>query len=567
MKRYISVFLSLLVGSTCCTDYIGVGADRIEDIRLLKEGLLISEYGNDQYNIFEYNTNDDDSVNVLDLCRYKKKVLDGSTAVSQSIVFSCMTPLVSSDKSELTVPVCIQGNTAGISAFSFNAGYDRYFELEKVYSNYGEVSFSAQNGYVQFSSFNGENIKTEDKIVYLKFRVDNEVPYDEYKFYLDNIQGVMMNPDGSHRELTDSECRPYTDVQFFIFSKTEVTTVTTLETTTVSPVTTKENSVMDFSLDNARLSDDGKRLMIPVYMNHNMTGICAVNMNVEYDMKSFSLTGVSSGDYDGYGYVAGNRDNAVFNTYNSQNIFENSGIIAWLEFEVNDRTASAVYDFSLVNIKAYYSENWNQSQIPSDRYLDRSDKYRYSFETVTTTTPVTTTPVTTTSVTTTPVTTTPVTTTSVTTTPVTTTSVTTTSVTTTTTTTTTSSPPVEADYLESMEKEAVSMINSFRAENGVSVLETDELMCKAARIRANELARDFDSDRDPVSVFAEVGASVHTYSYIETATQSSASAIMNRIKISASDSFLKPSHERIGISHVYDSSTRYKHYWVVYIGS
>ena len=122
---------------------------------------------------------------------------------------------------------------------------------------------------------------------------------------------------------------------------------------------------------------------------------------------------------------------------------------------------------------------------------------------------------------------------------------------------------MEADYLESMEKEAVSMINSFRAENGVSVLETDELMCKAARIRANEL----DSDRDPVSVFAEVGASVHTYSYIETATQSSASAIMNRIKISASDSFLKPSHERIGISHVYDSSTRYKHYWVVYIGS
>ena len=511
MKKRKRFFICVLTGILACSGCLTASADSTADAGKLKSGLLLNERNNYQYNIFDYNTNNDQSVNVLDLCRSKAYVLEKNKKTTQSINISCLRPWVTSDGSIITIPVNIKGNTEGVSSLSFFIEYNNwYFKLDSAYSSYGQVSYSSVNDYVQFTAYDGKNVTEECNIVYLVFSTVPDVPYSTYEFNLSDIQGTVLGSDGNQRELSDEEYNSdYASLQYTFSrgnSRPEVTTTppnTTVGTTssatetTVSQTEPQSGDKLSFSMDNAELSSDGKRLRIPVYMQKNTTGLFSFNAIVKYDTDKFSLNGVTQGDFSGYGYVGGNKDNAVFNTFNNQNINENSGVIAYLEFDINNGTGSGVYEFELTDIKAYYSENWNQQEVPQDKRNDRSEVYRYSFEggsVTTTVTPQTT--VTTTVTTTTPVTT------------------TTTAITTTTpweppvtTTTTTPWKPPAAEpsvSADSIELEALEMIQAWRRELNLSELIPNQTLFDCADIRTADLKQSYSATRPDGSTRKEL---------------------------------------------------------------
>ncbi|MGN0581197.1 MAG: cohesin domain-containing protein [Oscillospiraceae bacterium] len=590
MKKRKRFFICVLTGILACSGCLTASADSAIDAGKLKSGLLLNERNNYQYNIFDYNTNNDQSVNVLDLCRSKAYVLEKNKKTTQSINISCLRPWVTSDGSIITIPVNIKGNTEGVSSLSFFIEYNNwYFKLDSAYSSYGQVSYSSVNDYVQFTAYDGKNVTEECNIVYLVFSTVPDVPYSTYEFNLSDIQGTVLGSDGNQRELSDEEYNSDSARLQYTFSRgnsrpdvtttppnTTVVTTSSATETTVSQTEPQSGDKLSFSMDNAELSSDGKRLRIPVYMQKNTTGLFSFNAIVKYDTDKFSLTGVTQGDFSGYGYVGGNKDNAVFNTFNNQNIYENSGVIAYLEFDINNGTGSGVYEFELTDIKAYYSENWNQQEVPQDKRNDRSEVYRYSFESgsvTTTVTPQTT--VTTTVTTTTPVTTT---TTAITTTtpwepPVTTT-------TTTpweppvTTTTTTAEPPVttteqtQGDYTLSDEQQwFIDEVNKFRTSNGKSEITVIKKAFKAADERAEMLSQSFTVDLPDGRNYkwALYDNDIMPYcisQYINNTASTKEQAFSNYL--SSSKSFLLDDsmYDRFAVGHYTDGSGR--HYWAMF---
>ena len=599
MKKRKRFFICVLTGILACSGCLTASADSAIDAGKLKSGLLLNERNNYQYNIFDYNTNNDQNVNVLDLCRSKAYVLEKNKKTTQSINISCLRPWVTSDGSIITIPVNIKGNTEGVSSLSFFIEYNNwYFKLDSAYSSYGQVSYSSVNDYVQFTAYDGKNVTEECNIVYLVFSTVPDVPYSTYEFNLSDIQGTVLGSDGNQRELSDEEYNSDSARLQYTFSRgnsrpdvtttppnTTVVTTSSATETTVSQTEPQSGDKLSFSMDNAELSSDGKRLRIPVYMQKNTTGLYSFNAIVKYDTDKFSLTGVTQGDFSGYGYVGGNKDNAVFNTFNNQNIYENSGVIAYLEFDINSGTGSGVYEFELTDIKAYYSENWNQQEVPQDKRNDRSEVYRYSFESGSVTTTVTPQTTVTTTVTTTPWES-PVTTTITTTAPweppVTTMTTTTTPweppVTTTTTTTTPWELPVTTvssdsgqgsipDCVEPIEAEVAELVNEYRKNAGMQTLKFSEAMCKVADIKAQDLVTNFDVDSSTLGpLFREHGEVIYSNSVVYTADCTKASEVMQVIKEVKVEEFDTPGYNKIGVGHYYNPNTQYKHYWIVIVG-
>lgn len=597
LKKRKNFFLCVLAGVLTCSGCLTAGADSTVDAGKLKSGLLLNERNNYQYNIFDYNTNNDQNVNVLDLCRSKAFALEKHSKKTQSINISCLRPWVTSDNSIITIPVSIKGNTEGVSSLSFYVRYNtQYFKLDSAYSSYGNVVYSSENNYVQFSSYDGQNITDEGNIVYLVFSAANDVPYATYNFELSQIQGTVLGTDGLQRELSDEEYNSDSVRLEYTFSRgnsrpdvtttpntTVVTTTTSASETTVSQTEPQPGDKLSFSMDNAELSSDGKRLRIPVYMQKNTTGLYSFNAIVKYDTDKFSLNGVTQGDFSGYGYVGGNKDNAVFNTFNNQNIYENSGVIAYLEFDINNGTGSGIYEFELTDIKAYYSENWSQQEVPQDKRNDSSEVYRYSFEGGSVTTTVTPQTTVTTTVTTTPWE--PPVTTTITTTapwepPITTMTTTTTpwEPPVTTTTTTPWEPPVTTvssdsgqgsipDCVEPIEAEVAELVNEYRKNAGMQTLKFSEAMCKVADIKAQDLVTNFDVDSSTLGpLFREYGEVIYSNSVVYTADCTKASEVMQVIKEVKVEEFDTPGYTKIGVGHYYNLDTRYKHYWVVIVG-
>lgn len=418
LKKTKNFFSCALAGALTFSVCLTAGADGTENAGILKSGLLLNERNNYQYNIFDYNTNDDQNVNVLDLCRLKASALE-------------------------------------------------------KYEN-----------------------PSVDKL--------------------------------------------------------------------------------SFSMDNAELSSDGNRLRIPVYMQMNTTGLYSVNAIVKYDTDKFSLTGVTQGDFSGYGYVGGNRDNAVFNTFNNQNIYENSGVIAYLEFDINGGTGSGVYEFKLTDIKAYYSENWNRHEVPQDKRNDRSEVYRYSFESGSVTTTVTEqTTVTTTVTTTAPAdTTTAVTTTTPWEPPVTTTTTTPWEPPVITTTTTPWEPPVttteqtQGDYMLSDEQQwFIDEVNKFRTSNGKSGITVIKKAFKAADERAEMLSRSFTVDLPDGRNYkwALYDNDIMPYcisQYINNTASTKEQAFSSYLSSSKSYLLDDSMYDRFAVGHYTDRSGR--NYWAMF---
>lgn len=392
MKRH-RIITGLVAGVVSCSYVMTAGAFNAKDAGKLKGGLLLAEKNSGQHDINNYNTNKDDVVNVLDLCRIKKDVIDSNKPKSQHVSLEVQKPWITDDKSSLTVPVKIKGNVIGVSEVGFYAEYDSdYFKLSDAYaSGTGQVSFSKRTDFVQYTVTDGANNSNEGYLLYLVFDVAENVPSAEYTVELTEIE-YAVNEDGYERELTYLECTEYA-VNSFEFSRgvqvqnpvTEVpntttavteTEVTTLATTTVT--TAKEpaaEEMLYFSLENGELSSDSRSLRMPVYINSNTGKIGAFEATVKYDKNVFRLAGVEQGNFDGYCYVGGNGDTAVFNMNNGKNIKDSSGVIAYLKFEVNSVNEWKKYNFELTDIKVSYYENWEL--VKSDKFKNKTDVYKY----------------------------------------------------------------------------------------------------------------------------------------------------------------------------------------------
>jgi len=554
----------------------------------LKNGLLIRERDNGNYHIADYNTNDDNVVNVLDLCRVKAGLFTKEQPEKQSIYIKCSGPWISDDKSQITVPVQINGNVLGVSAVSFRVAYNSwFFTMTNAYSsNNAKVSFSKGADQVQYSAPGGRNLSSEGYFVYLVFDVASSVPAGKYDIELDDIKAAMNTKDGKVKEISKEECN-IDDRLTFDFVREEpvittvtdpvvttvTTTVTTVPETTAAPVTTvtkaetkpepPKSDELSFYMDNAELSSDGRKLKVPVYMNGNKEGICNFNTIVKYDRNKFALTGIERAEYEGWGYITGNGDNAVFNTNNNTNIKANSGVIAYFNFDVRDGADQNSYRFELTDIKAAKSENWNQKNI--DKCRKNSEVYEFKFDgsaAVTTAVPDITTAVTTTvtepSVTTTVTTVTE---------PPVTTAVNPPPVVTTVTTTARQDDNVE---LEPTEREIIELVNKFRKDNGLGVLSISSGLCKAADQRAQELSVLYAEARPNgeslEALFRENGVNIMSYACSYNASMSSAEAVYSNIIKYRSKVFDNKSFKLIGMGHYYNENTQYKDYWVLFIG-
>jgi len=554
----------------------------------LKNGLLIRERDNGNYHIADYNTNDDNVVNVLDLCRVKAGLFTKEQPEKQNTYIKCSGPWISDDKSQITVPVQINGNVLGVSAVSFRVAYNSwFFTLTNAYSsNNAKVSFSKGADQVQYSAPGGRNLSSEGYFVYLVFDVASSVPAGKYDIELDDIQAAMNTKDGKVKEISKEECN-IDDRLTFDFVREEpvittvtdpvvttvTTTVTTVPETTAAPVTTvtkaetkpepPKSDELNFYMDNAELSGDGRKLKVPVYMNGNREGICNFNTIVKYDRNKFALTGIERAEYEGWGYITGNGDNAVFNTNNNTNIKANSGVIAYLNFDVRDGADQNSYRFELTDIKAAKSENWNQKNI--DKCRRNSEVYEFKFDgsaTVTTTVPQITTAVTTTitephvTTTVTTVTEPPVTTPKVTDPPV--------------VVTTPSPAPDDFQYeVEPTKIEIADLINADRTASGKQALVINKRLCAAADKRAAELAKKWDFDRPNggtlYDLFNEYGVSVGGESHVFTALTVSPAEIKKAIDDNKVSTFDSSYFNTIGIGHAYVEGSEYRDYWAIIV--
>lgn len=570
MKNRKGIFFSILAGMLSCTYCMTASADSYVNGGILKNGLLTV----DTVNLSEYNTNDDNVINVIDLVRVKNRILKSNIAEKQYVTFECEGPWMSADKSKLTVPVIVKGNKTGISATSFKVEYDNwYFELVDVYpSSDGQTAFSKENDVVQYTSPDGENMRSEGYLLYLEFSVSPMVPEDKYDIEITDVQCAMKGSDGKSVSLKSDEYKNGTLLSFDFFREkvteppvtvpvpeetTVVTTTTAATTTTVTEPKTPEppkSDKLNFSLDNAEVVSDGRQLKIPVYMDVNERGLNSLNMNVKYDQNKFSLTGVEFNGFDGYGYIAGNKDNAVLTMNNGQNISQRSGIMAYLKFDINGGTDSKTYDFELRDIKAYYSENWNQK--PIDKLENKSKVYKYSLsgENITTEPPVETiSPFDTTTVTTTittvvqePVTTTVMTTAQI---PV------------------TTAAPSSGYKLSDEQMWFIDQANTYRTSNGKPQLKIFEKAFKAADERAKMLKESFKEDLPDGRNFKWVlyDNDIIPYAisqYIDNTSSTKEDVWKNYIAGSSAYLLNDSMFDRIAFGHFSDESGR--NYWVVF---
>lgn len=595
MKNHKNILMSITAGILSCSFCMTASAGTFSDADVLKRGLLM-ESG---IKLTDYNTNQDDKVNVLDLCRIKRDAIEESMPKKQYVSLNAVAPWISSDKSTVTVPVKIKGNKLGVSAVSFTVEYNTwYFELTEVYTSAKDsVTFSKNNDRVQYTAGNNENNTIEGYLIYLVFEASPEVPLEKHTVELTDIEYAMID-NGAARELQSDECSAKAKVSFefsrseasqtpvtepFISTTTENTTtvkttttakITTAETTKITTASTspatEKSEILNFRLDNAELSSDSKNLRIPVYMDMNTGKVGSFSSVVKYDTGKFKLVGVERGDFDGYGYVGGNSDNAVFAMNNGQNISQRSGIIAYLKFEVNGGTDSKTYSFELSDIKSSYYENWNLCQI--DKLQNKSETYRYTFSGNTSVTEPPVTAVTT--VKTQPATTTV------------TTRKTEPSVTTVTTkktnpvTTTVpnvTNPPAatttitESVDAEDIEREIADLINKDRESNSMKSLTMNAGLCKAADKRAQELAVSWSLDRPNgeslYSLYNECGVNVKDQAYVYVAQATTASGVMSVVNQTKMSNFDNRNFNSIGVGHAYVPESPDGHYWVVFVAT
>ena len=554
MKSKKSIFVCVMTGLLVLSASSSVCGEAVAGVAGIKKCVILDAPS--WWNINDYNTNNDNTVNVLDLCRAKQHLLKQN----ETITFGLANPSVSLDKSTVTVPVYVKGNTSGVYSIQFSVDYDReYFQFFNVYTFElgGSAAYSPDMGIVQYMAGSNQNVTKEGNIVYLTFKTKQDIPHGTYEFKLNSIEATRLDASSEAVQIPENECPGTSETLIFDFFRepevtvtTVTTTVTTTEppvyTTVTEPTTTTHLPVSDklrFSLENGEVTSDGSKLKIPVYMHSNSSGISTVSMNIEYDESMFSIAGVSGGQYGGFGYSAGNN-NLVFMMQNAQNITDSEGIIAYIEFNIQNRDKSGTYSFRLRDIKPTYSENWNQQQISGDQYVGETDIYSFDYRgNVNTTVTTSTTPV-------------------ITTTPITTTTLPET------TTVTIQTTPGSSDSITEEKLWLISKINEVRVQNNLQPLLLSEDCCRASDIRAQQLSVRYDEDQPDGTDYKELLYDNNVFpfrisQYLDNACKDKESVYADYM--SAAGAYVSDSRfKELGIGHYISGSS---HYWVIYIYS
>lgn len=240
MKNKKSIFVCVLSGILVFSNSLSAYAAYGSDISELKSGLLLEQKNNYSYNIRNYDTNNDNVVNVLDLCRLKNNMINTDT---EKVSFAFGNPEIPYSKSKVTIPVYVLNSSQGFSAVQMDISYnEQFFKLKNVRKGdfSGSVATSRDKKTIQFLESRADNITYSGTLVYLEFEPAAEVPYNTYSFYLNNISAATLTKDGTSRTLTARECPVSSEQLNMDFWRTApaVTTPTTSFTTTTTPVTT-----------------------------------------------------------------------------------------------------------------------------------------------------------------------------------------------------------------------------------------------------------------------------------------------------------------------------------------
>lgn len=238
MKIKRKTVISLIAASLACSCGMTAGAGTVNRDMLIR-GLLMREDNSSQYRIMDYNTNGDNRVNVIDLCRVLKDDLYGGDYTRQYIRIEPAAPSDSGQQMDnLIIPVKIQGNYNGVSAVSFNIEYDKkYFTLRDAYaSDGGSLTFSKRNGSAQYTASDGR-YSSEGEFIYFVFSPASEVPASVYNFKLNNIRCVVQENSGVPRTLSSEECPLSTECSFNFMWPVNMPVATTTVLVTEPPVT------------------------------------------------------------------------------------------------------------------------------------------------------------------------------------------------------------------------------------------------------------------------------------------------------------------------------------------
>ncbi|MCL2053935.1 MAG: CAP domain-containing protein [Oscillospiraceae bacterium] len=133
-----------------------------------------------------------------------------------------------------------------------------------------------------------------------------------------------------------------------------------------------------------------------------------------------------------------------------------------------------------------------------------------------------------------------------------------------------SKPPVSSDETaESYGEEMLKLINAERKKEEASPLSLDETLCKAANIRAEEIARSFSHQRPDgkefKTVLTEVGieTSLHIGENISAGSSTAKDTFERWMKSPGHKrNILTADYKKVGIGYYYDSGGKYKYYWV-----
>lgn len=215
------------------------------------KSLLLMDMKTDNYTI--YDTNSDNSVNVLDLCRRKRDILYRTHAE-----FQIRNAEVNYTDRTVRIPVFIENTPASVTGASMKIEYDHErFSLEQVYSAGKGRWMQSGNDMIEFYGDNGAYLTGNETAAYLQFRIKGDMQSAEHQFALSGIISSVISESGSVRKLTNDECPERSETRVYInqiitttvppVTQPPVTVTTAPPETTPPPVTTTQPVQEDLS--------------------------------------------------------------------------------------------------------------------------------------------------------------------------------------------------------------------------------------------------------------------------------------------------------------------------------
>ncbi len=243
-KKIIKVFVCVLSAIMSVSGATAVSAHSFAEG--LKKCLLNAQ--NEQINIYSYNTNNDNSVNVFDFCRLKRNILnvpEETTVVTTStpdvtvvppvttvynktgnVKFDFQDAQIINDGKKIKIPILIRDNSIGIISLQMKINFDhQYFRLESVENGElgGNWSVSGVNSVLQFNSDNGIDITASWGVLgYIVFDAEAYTPSSTYVFSASGLQASTSLGDNNFRTLTLDECSDTIYDRYIYYNNTQV---------------------------------------------------------------------------------------------------------------------------------------------------------------------------------------------------------------------------------------------------------------------------------------------------------------------------------------------------------